>query len=82
MLNEQQFCLFGQIQISQTGGQPYSDTSTYGECSLPVPEPVFHFIFGLFKRHYNKWMWRINHLVYSSEIRTHDLVVVSLLYNH
>ena len=54
MLNEQQFCLFGQIQISQTGGQPYSDTSTYGECSLPVPEPVFHFIFGLFKRHYNK----------------------------
>ena len=27
MLNEQQFYLFGQIQASQTGGQPYSDTS-------------------------------------------------------
>ena len=27
MLNEQQFYLFGQIQISQTGGQLYSDTS-------------------------------------------------------
>ena len=25
--NEQQFYLFGQIQTSQTGGQPYSDTS-------------------------------------------------------
>ena len=27
MLNEQQFYLLGQIQTSQTGGQPYSDTS-------------------------------------------------------
>ena len=26
-LNEHQFYLFGQIQTSQTGGQPYSDTS-------------------------------------------------------
>ena len=34
MLNEQQFYLFGQIQTSQTGGQPYSNTSPYGECSL------------------------------------------------
>jgi len=30
MLNEQQFNLFGQIQTSQTGGQPYSDTSPCG----------------------------------------------------
>ena len=34
MLNEHQFYLFGQIQTSQTGGQLYSDTSSYGECSL------------------------------------------------
>ena len=34
MLNEQQFYLLGQIQTSQTRGQPYSDTSPYGECSL------------------------------------------------
>ena len=34
MLNEQNFYLFGQIQTSQTGGQPYGDTSPYGECSL------------------------------------------------
>ena len=34
MLNEQQFYFFGQILISQTGGQPYSDTSPYGEYSL------------------------------------------------
>ena len=27
ILNEQQIYLFGQIQTSQTGGQPYSDTS-------------------------------------------------------
>ena len=33
-LNEQQFYLFGQIQTSQPGGQPYSYTSPYGECSL------------------------------------------------
>ena len=30
-LNEQQFNLFGQILTSHTGGQPYSDTSQYGE---------------------------------------------------
>ena len=29
MLNEQQFYFFGQFQTSQTGGQPYCDTSTY-----------------------------------------------------
>ena len=29
MLNEEQFNLFSQIQTSQTGGQPYSDTSPY-----------------------------------------------------
>ena len=34
MLNEQQFYLFGQIQTSQTGGQPYIDTSPYGVGSL------------------------------------------------
>ena len=34
MLNEQQIYLFGQIQTSQTGGKPYSDTTPYGECSL------------------------------------------------
>ena len=27
-LNELQFYLFGQIQTSQNGGQPYSDTSS------------------------------------------------------
>ena len=27
-------CCFGQIQTSQTGGWPYSDTSPYGECFL------------------------------------------------
>ena len=30
----QQFYLFGQIHTSQTGSQPYSGTSPYGECSL------------------------------------------------
>ena len=34
LLNEQQFYFFGQIQNSQTGGHPYSDTFPYGECSL------------------------------------------------
>ena len=34
MSNKQQFYLLGQIQPSQTGGQPYSDTSPYGECPL------------------------------------------------
>ena len=33
-LKEEQLYLFGQIQTSQTGGQPYSDTSPFGECSL------------------------------------------------
>ena len=32
-MNNTQFYLFGQIQTSQAGGQPYSDTSPYGECS-------------------------------------------------
>ena len=32
-LNEQQF---GQILTRQTGGQLYSDTSLYGECSLLI----------------------------------------------
>ena len=31
---EQQISLFGQIQTSQTVGQPYRDTCPYGECSL------------------------------------------------
>ena len=35
MLNYSQLYLFGQIQTGQTGGQPYSDTSPYDECSLP-----------------------------------------------
>ena len=26
--------LFGQIPTSQTGGQPFSETSSYSECSL------------------------------------------------
>ena len=30
MLSEQQFYLFGSFQTSQTGGQPYSDTSPSG----------------------------------------------------
>ena len=34
ILNEQLFGLFGQIQTSQTGGQLYSDTFSYGECAL------------------------------------------------
>ena len=33
MMNEQQFYLFGQIQNSRMGGQSYSDTFTYGNCS-------------------------------------------------
>ena len=33
-LNELQFYLFGQIQTSQTGGQPYSDASPNDECFL------------------------------------------------
>ena len=37
MFNQQQIYLFGQIQISQTGGQLHSDTSPYkvSECSQP-----------------------------------------------
>ena len=34
MLNKQQFYLFGRIQTSQTGGQPYSDTPSFGGGSL------------------------------------------------
>ena len=34
LLNGQLLYLFGQIQTSQTGGQPYSDTSPNGEYSL------------------------------------------------
>ena len=34
MFNDQQFYLFSQFQTSKTGGQPYNDTSPYGECSL------------------------------------------------
>ena len=34
MWSEQHFYSFGQIQTSQTGGQPYSDTYPYGESSL------------------------------------------------
>ena len=38
MFNQQQIYLFGWIQISQIGGQLYSDTSPYkvSECSLPI----------------------------------------------
>ena len=36
MLNEQQLYLFGGTQTSQTGGQPYNDTSPSSECSLPA----------------------------------------------
>ena len=46
MLNEQQMYLFSQIQKSQTGGQPSSDTSPY-EVKLyyldkPVKQEVSH----------------------------------------
>ena len=41
MLNEQQFYLFGQIQTSQTGGQPYCDASSCDEGSLPGSLPIF-----------------------------------------
>ena len=34
MLNEQQFYLLGEFQTSQTGAQPYCNTSPYGEFSL------------------------------------------------
>ena len=36
MFNSQHIYSFGQIRASQTGGQPYSDTSSYkeSECSL------------------------------------------------
>ena len=34
LLNKQKFYFFGQIQICQTGGQLYSDSSPYGDCSL------------------------------------------------
>ena len=34
MWNKQQFYLFGHISTSHTGGQPYSDTSHYGECYM------------------------------------------------
>ena len=34
MLIEQHFRLFGQIRTYQTVGQPLSETSPYGECSL------------------------------------------------
>ena len=44
MWNEQQFSLYGTIQTSQTGGQPYSDTSSYGEWSLAVS--LFIGLFG------------------------------------
>ena len=38
MLNDEYFYLFGQIQISQKGGQPHSDTSPrYGKYWLIIP---------------------------------------------
>ena len=37
VLNDKQVYLYGQIQTSQAGGQAYSDTSSYGECSLHKP---------------------------------------------
>ena len=45
MLSEQQLYSFGQIQTSQTWGQPYSDTSSYGDRSL---------VLGV---HEQDWMW-------------------------
>ena len=42
VLNEQYIYLFGQIRTRQTGGQPYNDTSPYGECSLGKHPPTFH----------------------------------------
>ena len=39
MLNDEYFYLFGQIQISQKGGQPHSDTSPrYGKYWLIIPQ--------------------------------------------
>ena len=42
MFNQQQIYLFGQIQISQIGGQPYSDPSSdkVSECSMFLPLPI------------------------------------------
>ena len=42
-LNEQPFYLFGQIQTSQTGGEPYSDTFSLGVsvlCSIPYYDSI------------------------------------------
>ena len=39
VLQSKQFYLFGQIQSSQTGGQQFSDTSTYG---TTLPYAVFN----------------------------------------
>ena len=40
--------LFGQIQTSQTGGQPHSDTSPYSECSLKnaLPNVITYQLFA------------------------------------
>ena len=36
VLKEQQVYLFVQVQTSQTGGQPYSDTSLWSNCSCII----------------------------------------------
>ena len=36
MFNEQKMYLFGQIETSQTGGQPYSDTSPHDINKSPL----------------------------------------------
>ena len=42
MLKELQFYLFGQIRPCQTGSQPFSDTSPYGECFLTIMSEIQH----------------------------------------
>ena len=54
MLNVQQFDLFGQIQTSQTGGRPFSDT--------PPPHGVFADL-SLRSRHISSSQWP-KYLVY------------------
>ena len=54
MLNVQQFDLFGQIQTSQTGGRPFSDTPPPMVCSLIYPS-----VQGTFHHHNGQNIWFI-----------------------
>ena len=50
-MNSRSFYLFGQIQTSQTGCQPCSDTSHYDNCSLSQPSTKDHCILSVSKLH-------------------------------